>query len=499
MFTEAMDWSHGVEFLCVAFQNRVAYAMGGTTLHSAGDLSVGAEYKSLSHTDVDVLFTRNQDLRWVLVDECFMLPDELFGAFEQQLADAAQNSPFKRSADGQVRMFGGYNVMTFGDMFQIPPIPAFAALFLVPRADKSERAKKALEFFWGESEDGLNFFVELTEQMRVRDDPWYQEDVLQQCRYGRLTEESYNYLHGFPTQHAGSWCSDGHLACGMPACQALGSPDIAWETVLASECSTCQAERKRRNRLLDGQSDVVSQEPFSSAPYIHKKNEPKYHAMLLRASEHGKRERQHMLWFAAVDKPLNPSEIVQNPSRLQAKLERFLYFHDQQTGGIPGLNVLYNGLKVRVTRKLAKTKTVTILKHSSGTVVGWDLYDLDREFVRGAERFLNYLPKCIYIKFDGATWVIHKDLGPGVFPLYPTECTWTLKKRNLFESATKRLLHSARFCKHRLYDPGHNVAGSARRVWEVDCKPWFLRDDDFLRDLITLKGCRWSNTVAGIF
>ena len=88
MFTEAMDWSHGVEFLYVAFQNRVAYAMGGTTLHSAGDLSVGAEYKSLSHTDVDVLFTRNQDLRWVLVDECFMLPDELFGTFEQQLAEA---------------------------------------------------------------------------------------------------------------------------------------------------------------------------------------------------------------------------------------------------------------------------------------------------------------------------------------------------------------------------------------------------------------------------
>ena len=54
MFTEAMGWTHGVEFLNVAFQNRVAHAIGGTTLHSGGDLAVGGDYKSLSHTDIDL-------------------------------------------------------------------------------------------------------------------------------------------------------------------------------------------------------------------------------------------------------------------------------------------------------------------------------------------------------------------------------------------------------------------------------------------------------------
>ena len=233
-----------------------------------------------------------------------MIPDDLFGAFEQQLGDAAQSSAFKHHPDGSIRMFGGYNVMTFGDMFQIPPIPDSAALFLPPKPEKSEREKKALDFFWSEDGDGLNFFVELTEQMRVRDDPWYQEDVLQQCRYGCLSEESYNFLHGFPTQHAGSWCSDGHLVCGNAACAALGTSDTKWTTLLSQECSVCHDERKRRNRLLEGQSELVSQAPFSSAPYIHKNNEPKYHAMLLGAAEQGKRERQHMLWFAAVDIPL---------------------------------------------------------------------------------------------------------------------------------------------------------------------------------------------------
>ena len=33
LFVEALGWQHGVEFIFVAFQNRVAYAMGGTTLH----------------------------------------------------------------------------------------------------------------------------------------------------------------------------------------------------------------------------------------------------------------------------------------------------------------------------------------------------------------------------------------------------------------------------------------------------------------------------------
>ena len=60
MFEEAIGWQHGVEFLGVAFQNRVAYAMVGATLHSAGDIAVGGltQDRKLSHGYVDVLFTR---------------------------------------------------------------------------------------------------------------------------------------------------------------------------------------------------------------------------------------------------------------------------------------------------------------------------------------------------------------------------------------------------------------------------------------------------------
>ena len=56
LFTEALQWQHEDEFLCVAFQNRVAHAMGGNTLHAGGDIGVGGQ-RPLEHTDIDVLLT----------------------------------------------------------------------------------------------------------------------------------------------------------------------------------------------------------------------------------------------------------------------------------------------------------------------------------------------------------------------------------------------------------------------------------------------------------
>ena len=50
------------------------------------------------HTDIDVLFTWNQYLRWVVVDELPMVPEDLPGAFGSHLADAASPSRYQRKA-----------------------------------------------------------------------------------------------------------------------------------------------------------------------------------------------------------------------------------------------------------------------------------------------------------------------------------------------------------------------------------------------------------------
>ena len=174
------------------------------------------EQQKLDHTDVDVLFTRNQHLRWILFDEVFMIPDVLLGTFASHLQDAARDSRYKQRADNSVRAFGGYNFMMFGDTLQFPPIPASTALFLPPVGKKPELARDMLSMFWDDKEDSLNYFKELTIQKRIHD-TWYNL-FLQECRTGNLSEEMYNYLMGFPTEHAGSWMPDGTSICMDPDC-----------------------------------------------------------------------------------------------------------------------------------------------------------------------------------------------------------------------------------------------------------------------------------------
>ena len=82
--------------------------------------------------------------------------------------------------------------------------------------------------------------------------------------------------------------------------------------------------------------------------------------MLLRAHEQAKMQRKHVLWFAAVDTPENPAQIVKTPAKLKQRLQRFLQYHDQQSAGVSGLSILYEGMAARVTEKLVKNKHVVI-------------------------------------------------------------------------------------------------------------------------------------------
>ena len=53
------------------------------------------------------------------------------------------------------------------------------------------------------------------------------------------------------------------------------------------------AERRRRNRLVAPRDARIREMPFVEAPFIHPNNEPKYHALLVRAVEHAKRGKRH--------------------------------------------------------------------------------------------------------------------------------------------------------------------------------------------------------------
>ena len=79
----------------------------------------------------------------------------------------------------------------FGDMLQLPPIPASAAIFVPPEGKPrppTKTAEEVLDAFWTTGDDSLNFFIELTRQERTTD-IWYKQ-LLDECRVGALTEEN---------------------------------------------------------------------------------------------------------------------------------------------------------------------------------------------------------------------------------------------------------------------------------------------------------------------
>ena len=443
MFQRALGWTHGVEYICLAFQNRVAYAMQGFTLHNAACIKVGYASKGLSHNDIDMLFSRNQSLRWCLFDELSMNASDLLGEVNGTFTHAARNTPYKVRLDKSVRPFGGYNLINFGDLNQIPPIPASAAIFNPPDPSKSESSRRIVEMFWGDDVDSINYFAEITIQKRCVD-AWYGQ-VLEECREGMLSDTSYCFLMGLPTLCAGSTQRDGTLSCKSPRCLQLAQQwkqmarrGASWEAMKTLECDECQKERDRRGRLVSSEDERVRKAPFVDAPYINRNNEPKYHAMLLRAHEAAKHARKYVLWMGAQDTPNNPAEISRDSEKLKQKLEKFKQFHDQKTNGIPGLCPLYVGMPGRVTEKIihTKNKDIVILKHTSFEVVGWELHPADRQRISGGERYLHYLPLCIYVKFAKAKWKVHPNLDEGVFPLHPVIREWTLN--NETQSKVKR-------------------------------------------------------------
>ena len=96
----------------------------------------------------------------------------------------------------------------------------------------------------------------------------------------------------------------------------MAESELDWPSMQYMECAICQNERERRNRVMAEDDPRVRRGPYMSAPYIHKHNEPKCLAMLLRAHEQANTLRRHILWFAAEDTPESQSHIVKTPGKL---------------------------------------------------------------------------------------------------------------------------------------------------------------------------------------
>ena len=99
--------------ICEALRTPIGRFQGGLSGVRPDDLAAHVIKAIVDRSGIDP----------ALVDEVFMIPDELFGLFEKSLSDAAPaTSRYKfRAGPSLPRLFGGYNLLMFGDLFQIPP------------------------------------------------------------------------------------------------------------------------------------------------------------------------------------------------------------------------------------------------------------------------------------------------------------------------------------------------------------------------------------------
>ena len=100
-----------------------------------------------------------------------------------------------------------------------------------------------------------------------------------------------------------------------------------WQTMVSMECDDCKSERERRNRWLVEKDPRLHNEPFLTAPYVHKNNDPEYHAMILQtveAAKHADAKPKHITWMTAEDSFQNPVEIAKDEENRQQQKERLL-------------------------------------------------------------------------------------------------------------------------------------------------------------------------------
>ena len=124
-FEDVCGFRHGVEFVYLAAQNTQAAHIKGFTLHSFGGVEIpgrggrSRKEKEWVHKDQNKLYTRYEQLRWIIVDELSSASAEVLAEFEHNVRTSlrAQHS-WRDRGDGSTRLWGGINVVVCGSLAQ---------------------------------------------------------------------------------------------------------------------------------------------------------------------------------------------------------------------------------------------------------------------------------------------------------------------------------------------------------------------------------------------
>ena len=106
LMEQGLGWEHGVQFICLAFQNAMAVAINGYTIHNWSGIPIRSEDGN-SCGDKHKQTMKSQALRVIIIDEVSMISAELLGALEYVVKGAVRaQGTYKNDAMANLAYLG---------------------------------------------------------------------------------------------------------------------------------------------------------------------------------------------------------------------------------------------------------------------------------------------------------------------------------------------------------------------------------------------------------
>ena len=446
LFQEVCGWEQGLDFQIMTLQAVTAEALDADTIHHAlgiNPFTARNDAKSrgkASQRQAEVAKQVSQ-WRWIFVDEISMVSAKLLAEVDMKLRNMVSNlERLKTDSKGVSRAFGGINIVFAGDFWQIDP-PGGGFLGAIPvefirrarQYDPKPDVAHGQSIFWHSGEGCVQGMTELTECVRTEDEWLYA--VQQEMRHGRLSLDSWKFLHGHSdTSVPGSWVN-GRCTCGH-ACEET------WK-LRRQECDTCQLERKSKHLVMNDATDKRHlQEKFLAAPAIFPNNDIKYEVNKRRAQIFAAETQQALTWSMAKDNA--GSKVIAEKPNLQQEKRTWLTRHDRDCGCLYGTLPLAKGMPVVLTDHYDRNPKINLLRGRVGYVESWVLDEREDSIFEEGRRLLRYAPKVVFVRYY--RWVLENDVwrqrpcpweiegagGAGIYPIKPWRRSWYLDQNRDF-------------------------------------------------------------------
>ena len=132
-------------------------------------------------------------------------------------------------------------------------------------------------------------------------------------------------------------------------------------------------------------------------------------------------------WTIAHDIPLHREDRELTSEQLDAKRRKWLELHDQETAHVVSQVPLVVGMLMRLTNTVDHQRQP--FRGRRCRLRGWAPHPKEERLNVDGEWLLTKMPQVIYLYFEDATWIVHQDLGMGVYPLTPVSRSWEVNKR----------------------------------------------------------------------